>query len=389
LKPLAQGHRGLGLICALLFASFVSSPIVTQAAGSDVDLSKADWSVNAPHDLAHSPPSEGAVRSFLRYMANSVGGITNQVCDVQFADLKHNGTLSLVLGDDGGGTADCNYSEIFDKNDGRFDEYFLDAYIDTPGADDINGDGRFEVIVDGIAARENVGDYYGKGTSPYCNMCLTCTEYWPRVYAWTGSGYTEVSSQYPKYYQHELASVKKQIAAIYAAETAARLPAPAPTFPMHLSMATSPGYWSSGTSEGKQFGVVEQQQTLSQPVATSSPTPEAAEPPDPNDLDCLKAEAAKIERFLGISKDSGMSDAIEWANSHDPAQRDFTTEVLSDIGTAEALNYEQTLSRDSDPDVAKSAKSELESWGQAETPNTFDLESTVQIKPKATDPGAK
>ena len=362
---------------------------MTQAAGSDVDLSKADWSVNAPHDLAHSPPSEGAVRSFLRYMANSVGGITNQVCDVQFADLKHNGTLSLVLGDDGGGTADCNYSEIFDKNDGRFDEYFLDAYIDTPGADDINGDGRFEVIVDGIAARENVGDYYGKGTSPYCNMCLTCTEYWPRVYAWTGSGYTEVSSQYPKYYQHELASVKKQIAAIYAAETAARLPAPAPTFPMHLSMATSPGYWSSGTSEGKQFGVVEQQQTLSQPVATSSPTPEAAEPPDPNDLDCLKAEAAKIERFLGISKDSGMSDAIEWANSHDPAQRDFTTEVLSDIGTAEALNYEQTLSRDSDPDVAKSAKSELESWGQAETPNTFDLESTVQIKPKATDPGAK
>ena len=68
----------------------------------------------------------------MRNMRNSVGSMTNQVCDVQFADLKHNGTLSLVLGDDGGGTADCNYTEIFDKNAGRIEEYFLDAYIGTP-----------------------------------------------------------------------------------------------------------------------------------------------------------------------------------------------------------------------------------------------------------------
>ena len=84
-----------------------------------------------------------------------------------------------------------------------------------------------------------------------------------------------------------------------------------------------------------------------------------------------------------------MRDAIEWANSHDPAQRDFVTGVLRDIGTAEALKYERTLTRDSDFDVAKSAKSELEDWGKAETPDTFELQAPVQVAPSKSDHGAK
>jgi hypothetical protein len=359
-------------------------PSEARPAGSDEDLIHADWSVNAPHDLAHNPPSEKAVRDFLRNLANSVGSVTNQVCDVQFVDLRHNGTLSLVLGDDGGGTADCNYTEIFDKNGGTIEEHELDAYIETPGAQDIGGDGRNEVIVSDTAGSEYGGSLYGSSTSPYCEICVTCTEYWPRVFAWTGSGYTDVSSQYPNYYERELASLKKQIAAINAAEAPARLPAPAPT-PIPIGIPF--GSWSAPSSPGHEFGMVQERQE-SQQGATPSPTPEAQETPDPNELDCLKAEAAKIERHLGMSKDAGMSDVIKWANSNDPAQRDFATGVLSDIGTAEARRYEQTLSRDSDPNVAKSAKSGLDSWGKPETPDTFD-DSTVQIKPKATDQGAK
>ena len=314
------------------------------------------------------------MRSFIRNLANSVGSVTNQVCDVQFADLKHNGTLSLVLGDDGGGTADCNYTEIFDKSAGRIEEYTLDAYIGTPGVEDINGDGHFEVIADGLDGTEHVGNEYGPGLDPYCNMCATCTEYWPRVYAWTGSGYTEVSSQYPKYYERELESVKKQIAEINLAQAASRTSAAAST-PMQSVVVSSP-LWSSGTSSGHGFGLAyeqqqSQQQSLQQ-VATPSPTPEAEEPPDPSELDCLKAEAAKIERFLGGSRDTGMNDAIRWANSNDPAQRDFAAGVLSAIGTAEALRYEKTLSRDSDPHVADSAKEELKDWGKPEEPSAFE-----------------
>jgi len=165
-------------MCALMLAC-LALPIVTEAAGSDEDLSKADWSVNAPHDLAHNPPSEGAVRSFIRNLPNSVGSVTNQVCNVQFVDLKHNGTLSLVLGDDGGGTADCNYAEIFDKSGGRIEEYFQDAYIGNPSVEDINGDGHFEVIVDDTAAREFVGHYDASATHPYSETCCSCEESWP------------------------------------------------------------------------------------------------------------------------------------------------------------------------------------------------------------------
>ncbi len=313
-----------------------------------------------------------------------------KVCDFQFADLRHQGTLSLVVSDDGGGESDCNDVDIFDKAPRGLEDRELDAgfaYLD--GVENINGGGRFGVIVEVLAARENVGDYYGKGTSPYCNACVTCTEYWPRIYAWTGSGYTEVSPQYPKYYKREMISLKKQIAAIDAANAAARLSIPAVPVPMQASPAAFKieRPLAIEASESPRIEARLQQQPL-EPSGAGSPSLGAEEPPDPSELDCLKAEAAKIERLTGTSRDAGMSDAIEWANSHDPAQRDFATGVLSDIGTAEALKYEQTLSRDSDPDVAKSAKSELESWGKAGRPDTF-LESTVQIKPKATDKGAK
>jgi hypothetical protein len=375
LNSLARGHLRLGLICALLLAFLVALPIVTWAS-SDEDLTKADWSVNAPHDLAHNPPSEEAVRSFLR---STVGSITNQVCNAQFADLKHNGTLSLVLGDDGGGTADCNYSEIFDKSAGKFENYSADAYIGTPGAEDINGDGRFEVIVYDTAATEYDGISDSSGRHPHCEACRTCEESWPVIYAWSGSGYTDVSTQYPKYYERELASVKKQIAAIYQAEAAAHRPAPVVQPRVQVPIAAEPGTFSHGgqfgggfgASGAQQIGTMQQQQTLeSAPAATS--TPDDAEPPDENQLDCLKAEAAKIERFLGRSKDAGMDDAIRWANSNDSGEREFASSVLPQIGTAEALRYEQTLSRDSNPDVAESAKEEIKDWGKPESPSAFE-----------------
>jgi hypothetical protein len=94
-------------------------------------------------------------------------------------------------------------------------------------------------------------------------------------------------------------------------------------------------------------------------------------------LDCLKAEAAKMERFLKTSKDAGMADAIVWANSTNPGEREFATYVLSDIRTAEALKYEQTLSRDPEHDVAESAEQALNDWGKPETPSAFEHASQL------------
>jgi hypothetical protein len=117
---------------------------------------------------------------------------------------------------------------------------------------------------------------------------------------------------------------------------------------------------------------------LPEPSAAASPAPEAADTPDPGDLDCLKAEAAKMERFLKISKDAGMTDAIVWANSNNPSEREFATDVLAGIGTAEALKYKQTLVHDSEQDVAESAREELKNWGKPETPDAFERASQLQ-----------
>jgi hypothetical protein len=370
----ATGRDGRRFGCAV-FLGFLLTAVTAAAQPPLDDLKRADWSVNAPHDLAHNPPSKEAIWSFIGHLPGRVPDM-GKLCDFHFVDLRGQGSLSLVVSDDAGGTVDCNDVEIFDKTSGGIEQYLQPGYLDTPGVEDINGNGRFEVVVYDTAAVE-----YG-GTSDaevmHCEICRTCEENWPIVYAWTGSGYTEVSTQYPKFYEHELASVKKQIAAIDEAEAASRRPAPVVQPAVQVPMAVGEfshggvGFGGGfGASGEKQIGARQQQQTLESPPAASS-IPDDAEPPDENELDCLQAEAAKIERFLGRSREAGMNDAIRWANSNNAGEREFAASVLPEIGTAEALRYEQTLSRDSQPDVAESAKEELKDWGKPENPAAFE-----------------
>jgi len=255
----ARGLGTHGFARALFLGCLLASPTVATAKTSLQDLNSADWSVNAPCDLAHNPPTKDAVWSFIGHLPGRLPDL-GKLCDFRFADLRRQGTLSLVVSDDAGGTADCNDVEIFDKSAGTVEQYYLPpgtAYLGDPGVEDINGNGHFEVVVDEIAGVEY--ERSRSGTYLNCEACIACYEYWPRVYGWTGNGYTDVSSQYPKYYERELASLKRQMA-----------------------------------------------------VASG-----------PRDLDCLKAEAVKIKHFLDISKDAGMTDAITWANRTNPGPSAF------------------------------------------------------------------
>jgi hypothetical protein len=76
--------------------------------------------------------------------------------------------------------------------------------------------------------------------------------------------------------------------------------------------------------------------------------------------DCTKAEIAKIERFIGISPNAGMSDAIKWANSKNPHDSEFAVWIFADIATPAAIKYLRGMSRDSDSEKASSAKNALE-----------------------------
>jgi len=85
-------------------------------------------------------------------MDSAYGGFIGHVCDFRFADLRHSGNLSLIVSNDGCGTADCNYTTIFDKTPTGFESYDLDMYGQVyfskdDGVEDINQDGKSELVV--------------------------------------------------------------------------------------------------------------------------------------------------------------------------------------------------------------------------------------------------
>ncbi len=208
------------VMCFLLLWLTIPMSPVAMAAG-DTDLAKADWSVKAPHNVADNPPSSDEVWKFIndvwKGIPTMVGDVTTgKLCSFRFVNLQQSGRLSLVTVSDADGTGPgCDGVGIFDKGPKGIEYY--PSYHSSPGSDvgriirDLNGDGHLELVLDDPI------DYEGLKYPGVCQVL------WPRVYAWAGGGYTEVSSQYPKYYEGQLASIKEKIAAIDASKAAAQL----------------------------------------------------------------------------------------------------------------------------------------------------------------------
>jgi hypothetical protein len=145
---------------------------------------------------------------------------------------------------------------------------------------------------------------------------------WPVIYAWTGGDYTNVSAQFRAFYQQKLASLLVEIP---------RLPSGGP--------GSNPGDQGYEEQAGKE---------------------------------CLEAETAKIQRFLGVSRDSGLNEAIEWAKDSNSAKRIFAAEILADINTPDARKYLEALTKDSDRSVAFLAGRWF-SRGPSTPPEKFEL----------------
>lgn len=291
------------------------------------DLVGADWSLKQAPVLNVEPKQ--AIWTFVNHLWGNkdIEPGYGKLCEFRFANLRNSGKLSLVVSYDAGGTADCNDVDVFDKTRTGIADYSFPvgggaAYFDDIA--DLNGDGRYELILDTFLAAPLGGDH--------------CWATWPVIYAWTGDGYGDVSSRFKEFYQKQLAKMRGQLAA--------SRPTPAAP-PVETYESQPPGV--EAHFESRLAGP--------SPTAVTTPAPE----PDRKGLDCDKAYEAKLERFLGISRDAGMSDAIKWANSDDPSDRKFAVVILSDIGTTQALEYLKTLSHDPNRDVAMSAKLYLNS----------------------------
>ena len=191
-------------IIACMAASFFAAA----PAGAVLPLGSADWPVKDVHNL--KLPSNDAVARVLG-LPNQPG--QGEVCESHFADLRHSGQLSLVVVYDNGGTGDCNLVAVLDKSGEAIDDYDFanQTGFSFDSIEDINGDSRDELIVDGGLAG---------GEMNHCSVT------WPIVYAWTGNGYSDVSVNYPKYYRQQLASLQKQIADAEALKAQAERPPP-------------------------------------------------------------------------------------------------------------------------------------------------------------------
>jgi hypothetical protein len=321
------------------------------------DLGSVNWAVTAPNNLKDHPPPNQAVWLFINEQGNpSVKSVSDlnpgagDLCWFQFADLRGSGQLSLVAVYDGGGKDHCGDLSIFDLVSGEIQrtDYlggpsFPDEKVQNV-LKDINHDGRPELVVFHPTTDEGI-----------LEMAL-----WPSIYAWTGAGYTDVSSQYPQYYRDWLASMKKEIAEKekerqQLLEEARSTPQPGPI--VVRTGGPTVFHYSQPAAD-----TVQSRQE-------SGATRSIAATPD-YELDQKQALAAMIDRFLG-SKDAGLTDAIRWANSKDPKERELAAQVFANMGVSKGLVYEHTLSHDADFSVAKFAHRRLKDWGTEQRP--YDL----------------
>ena len=338
------------LTTRICFALCLAALLSTRAAvATEPALASMDWSVKAPNSLVKEPPSRQAVEELLQL--GDTYKSSPSLCSFTFADLRQTGTLSLVVGYDSSGRGFCNDIEIVDPTGSGFESSSLPTAAIGQGEDvsklpkDINGDGQLELVVNML-----VGGYQG-GT--HCGL------EWPVVFAWTGSSYADVSSQFKGFYRQTLQTLTQQ-------------PAPASA----STPGSQPQIETFQSQPSDAAGGINVQARLIRPQsASASQTASSPESGSASGADCQQAEAAKIERFLGTSPDAGMGDAIKWSESSDPSTREFATGLLADMGTSEAMGHLKTLTTDSNRAVAEDSKVRLQAAQKGQI-STYAIEST-------------
>jgi hypothetical protein len=343
---------------ASLFLAFIM--VAPRLSAGQQEFATARWSVSAADNLASKPPPDKSILGLINALLPA--GIYTGVCSARFVNLQHSRNLSLVacLSD-----GQFCYVYIVDKTRAGFQVHSLDLahFSRDVQVEDLSGNGNLELV----APTEFAG-WQGR-------LTRTCVATWPVIYAWTDNGYSDVSSQYRGFYEKKLASLKQQIAADDAAAEAPQAPEPAamptraPVYLEQMQVRSGSGQPSSGPAEAGPL-----RSYVPSPAASPSPAVAA----DLANADCTRAEAAKIERFLGIDSEAGMKDAIRWADSDKPCWREFATEILRDIGTADATEYLRTLSHDSNPLVARYAQNALKAIARGPVAHTVDREKVEQ-----------
>jgi len=283
----------------LLIALAATLSTNTVAAGSRSRVPKLaviDWSATAANNLAAKPPQKKDVERFVAAVENAVTG-------------------DSILGVEGG-TYICSFRFADLHHAGVLSLAVGIGVVDRPSCGEIEVIDRtpsgFELyksggsIGAGADMPSNIRDLGNDGRLQilvYSGLSILtdrCTADWIGIFAWANSNYANVSDRYKNFYRQELDSIQKAL----------------PT------LQSTPG--SNGYSLDSK--------------------------------ECLEAEAAAIQRFLGISSGAGIDQAVRLATSSESADRDFATQLLGEIGTPRARTYLEKLANDPDNVVASAAK---------------------------------
>jgi hypothetical protein len=161
-------------------ALFLSMPIGGSAASAPAeDLVKADWSVNAAHNLASKPPSLNAVEDFTgRAIGESEENPAVDVCEFRLADLRNSGNLSLIVSVGSKNSRfGCTELYVFDRTRTGF-EIYSPTWADVSARNlansvlDLDHDGRHELVVWSPLAPYATGAVFGR---------LGCDAEWPLI----------------------------------------------------------------------------------------------------------------------------------------------------------------------------------------------------------------
>jgi hypothetical protein len=302
---------------AIMFLAgwFCFSPLSALAAGSTSaahsGLASYDWSVKASPNLESYPPPQTIVESFFSSVQTSVWGDSDLGSGESVCSFRF-----VDLRHDGVlslvagiGVTERSCSNIYIVDKTASS---LEIYL-SGGANDAGRD---------VSAR--IADLRHDGSLEFLiedelgSITGQCSARWIAIYAWTGSNYTNVSDRFRDFYQQRLDSLNKKTSAL------------------------QPFKYKGASYE-------------------------------PPEKECLEDEAAKIQRFLGISSEAGLGQAICLANDKDWAKRNFAAEMLGEIGTPKARRYLETMVKDSDLYMAKASLSVLAKGPMQDAPAAFQL----------------
>lgn len=262
-------------------------------------LGSYDWSTTASPNLAQNPPPTKLVENLIR-------------------SIELAGTGFSIMGDKDGEYV-CSFKFADLRNDGVLSLVAGIGVIDRPscrsitiidktksGLETCGSGGQIGAGGDVPAQIQDLNhDGHFELLFPYGLATLEqqCAANWTAIYAWTGDNYTNVSDQFKGFYRQRLDFINKVI----------------------------PSLGPTPNKEG--YGL--------------------------SDKECLEAEASAIKRFLGISSDAGLDQAIRLTESKDRLDRQFGTILLIQIGTPEARRRLEKLVNDPDYGVATYAKNGL------------------------------